>query len=413
MNRSTFLKDFSSAALWAGLTAFVWYAFGAVPLHIGVSGQLGLSVEQTSSWIFIVWFSGAVSSIALSVHFRQPIPITWTIPGLIYLGTLAGRFSFSELVGANLIAGIALVVFGLLGVGGKLMRWLPLPIVMGMFGGSILGYVTRMIAATVEDLAVAGTSVACYLIGRLLANPRVPPVGLAVLGGGIAVAILGTGSAQPLEWTWPTLVVPDVQFSLAAIVAVSLPMVVLAMGLGNVQGLGFLLAQGYAVPVNMVSTVVGINSVVNSLFGGHAATVARTGVAILGGPDAGPIAGRYWAAIIAALLTVGMAFAATPVASLMKVLPETYVFAIAGLAIVSSLQDALEKAFASKLRFGALVAFAVSMTPFAILGITSAFWAMVAGLLASLLAERSDLFAFWATDSSSKMTLPPTAKRGG
>jgi benzoate membrane transport protein len=413
MNRSTFLKDFSSAALWAGLTAFVWYAFGAVPLHIGVSGQLGLSVEQTSSWIFIVWFSGAVSSIALSVHFRQPIPITWTIPGLIYLGTLAGRFSFSELVGANLIAGITLVVFGLLGVGGKLMRWLPLPIVMGMFGGSILGYVTRMIAATVEDLAVAGTSVACYLIGRLLANPRVPPVGLAVLGGGIAVAILGTGSAQPLEWTWPTLVVPDVQFSLAAIVAVSLPMVVLAMGLGNVQGLGFLLAQGYAVPVNMVSTVVGINSVVNSLFGGHAATVARTGVAILGGPDAGPIAGRYWAAIIAALLTVGMAFAATPVASLMKVLPETYVFAIAGLAIVSSLQDALEKAFASKLRFGALVAFAVSMTPFAILGITSAFWAMVAGLLASLLAERSDLFAFWATDSSSKMTLPPTAKRGG
>jgi len=401
------LKDFSSAALWAGLTAFVWYAFGAVPLHIGVSGQLGLSVEQTSSWIFIVWFSGAVSSIALSVYFRQPIPITWTIPGLIYLGTLAGRFSFEELVGANLIAGMALVVFGLLGVGGKLMRWLPVPIVMGMFGGSILGYVTRMIAATVDDLAVAGTAVACYLVGRFIASPRVPPVGLAVVGGGIMVAILGTGSPQPLDWAWPALKVPGVQFSAAAIVAVSLPMVVLAMGLGNVQGLGFLLAQGYKVPVNMVSTVVGINSVVNALLGGHAATVARTGVAILGGPDAGPVAGRYWAAMIAALLTVVMAFAATPVASLLKVLPETYVFAIAGLAIVSSLQDALEKAFAGKLRFGALVAFAVSMTPFAIFGITSAFWAMVAGLMASLLVERSDLFAFWIADSPSKQTPRP------
>ena len=408
MSRPTIPSDLSSAAVWAGLTAFVWYAFGAVPLHIGVSAQLGLSIEQTSSWIFIVWVSGAVSSIALSLHYRQPIPITWTIPGLIYLGTLAGRFSFAELVGANLVAGIVLVAAGLLGLGGKLIRWLPLPIVMGMFAGSILGYFTRMIVATVEDVAVAGTSVGCYLVGRFLANPRLPPVGLAVLGGGIAVTILGTASTQPLEWHLPTLVVPGVEFTPSAIIAVSLPMVVLAMGLGNVQGLGFLLAQGYVVPVNRVSTVVGLNSVVNAIFGGHAATVARTGVAILGAPEAGPIAGRYWAAIIAAVLTIGMAFAATPVASLLKVLPETYIFAIAGLAIVSALQDALEKAFSDKLRFGALVAFAVSMTPFAVFGITSAFWAMVAGLIASLLVERGDLLAFWATDMSSNKSLERT-----
>jgi len=412
MRRSPILAQFSSAALWSGITAFVWYAFGAVPLHIGVSGQLGLTTEQTSSWIFIVWFSGAVSSIALSLYYRQPIPITWTIPGLIYLGTLAHRFSFAEIVGANLVAGVMLVAFGLSGVGGRLMRWLPLPIVMGMFGGGILGYVTRMIAATVEDLAVAGTAVACYLIGRFLANPRVPPVGLAVLGGGIAVAVVGTGSLQAIQWTWPAFVVPQMQFSLGAIVAISLPLVVLAMGLGNVQGIGFLLAQGYAVPVNTVSTVIGINSVVNTLLGGHPATVARTGAAILGGPDAGPASGRYWAAVIAALLTVGMAFAATPVASLLKVLPKTYVFAIAGLAIVSSLQDALEKAFSGKLRFGAMVAFAVSMTPFAVLGITSAFWALLLGLMASLLVERKDLLASWASEASSGGAQQPGAGRG-
>jgi benzoate membrane transport protein len=157
--------------------------------------------------------------------------------------------------------------------------------------------------------------------------------------------------------------------------------------------------------------VVGFNSVINPLLGGHPATVARTGVAILGGPDAGPASGRYWAAVIAALLTVGMAFAATPVASLLKVLPDTYVFAIAGLAIVSSLQDALEKAFSGTLRFGAVVAFAVSMTPFTIFGITSAFWALVAGLLASLLAERTDLMASWATNTSPDGAQRPAAER--
>lgn len=395
MSSARITGDFNSAALWAGLTAFVWYAFGAVPLHIAVAGQLGLTTVQTSSWIFIVWAGGAVSSIAMSLYFKLPIPITWTIPGLIYLGTLAGRFSFAEIVGANLIAGLLLLVLGAAGIGGRIMKWLPLPVVMGMFGGSIMVYVTRMVAATVEDVAVAGTAVACYLVGRFLRSPRIPPVALAVIGGGVAVALAGVAHPEPVAWRLPALAVPPMDFSLSAVVAVSFPMVVLAMGLGNVQGLGFLMAQDYKVPVNSISTVVGINSVVNALLGGHPATVARTGVAILASPDAGPPAGRYWAVVISASLTIVMALAATPVASLLNVLPTTYIVAVAGLAILSSFQDALEKAFTGKLRFGALVAFAVAATPFAFLGITSAFWSIVAGLAAALLVEREQLLAHW------------------
>ena len=56
------------AAVWAGLTTFVWYAFGSMPLHLEVAGQLGLNATETSSWIFIIWFSGAVTSVALSIH---------------------------------------------------------------------------------------------------------------------------------------------------------------------------------------------------------------------------------------------------------------------------------------------------------------------------------------------------------
>ena len=393
------MRDLHAAAWWAGLTAFVWYAFGAVPLHISVSEQLGLTTAQTSSWIFIVWFSSAVSSIAISLYFRQPIPITWTIPGLVYLGTLVDRFSFAELVGANLVAGVLLLALGLLGIGGRIMRWLPLPIIMGMFAGSILEYIVRMVRATVEDVAVAGMVVGCYLVGRLIASPRVPPVGLAVVGGGIAVAAFASGGTTTLEWTLPALAVPEMMFSASAIVAVSLPMVVLAMGLGNIQGLGFLLAQGYKVPVNAISTVVGVNSIVNALLGGHAATVARTGVAILASADAGPAAGRYWAAVIAAALTIVMALAATPLASLLNVLPQTYVYALAGVAIISSLQDALEKSFGGNMRFGALIALVVAATPFSVLGITSAFWAILAGVAASGFAERKQLVDFWTGKS--------------
>ena len=247
----------------------------------------------------------------------------------------------------------------------------------------------------VDDMTVAGTTVGCYLLGRFIGSSRVPPVGLAVVGGGIAVALVGTVESQPVVWTLPVFTFPEMGFSASAVLAASLPMVVLAMGLGNVQGLGFLMAQGYKVPVNTVSTVVGINSVVNALFGGHPATVARTGVAIIASPDAGASSGRYWAAVISASLTVLIALAATPVASLLNILPKTYIFSLAGLAILSSLQDALSKSFGSKMPFGAMAAFVVAMTPFSVFGITSAFWAIAAGLIGSLLVERGQLIGFW------------------
>ncbi len=388
-------KDFNMAAFWAGLTTFVWYAFGALPLHLEVAAALGLSRVESSSWIFIVWFASAVVTVGLSLYYRLPIPITWTIPGLIYVGTLAGQFTFQDIVGANLMAGIAIVILGLFGFGERIMAWLPLPIVMGMFSGSILIYVTRMVAATVSDVLVAGVTLAAYLSGRFIASPRVPPMGLAVVAGGVAVFLFGDTAPGAISFNLPQLAYPGMHFSPAAFVAVSFPMIILAMGLGNVQGLGFLVAQGYEVPVTRVTVLTGINSIVNAFLGGHAATVARTGAAIVAGPEAGPKEGRYWAATISAVLTVTIALGAGTLTSLLAALPRTFVVTLAGLAIFSSLQGALETAFGGKLRFGALAALAVAATPFAVFGITSGFWALPAGIAASLLGERADLFAYW------------------
>ncbi len=98
----SYLRDLNAAACWAGLTTFSWYAVGLVPVQIAVTGQFGLSPPEISSWIFVVWFTAAISSIGLSLVYRQPIPITSSIPGLIFLGSIAGQFSYPELIGANL-----------------------------------------------------------------------------------------------------------------------------------------------------------------------------------------------------------------------------------------------------------------------------------------------------------------------
>jgi benzoate membrane transport protein len=311
------------------------------------------------SWILIVWLTSAAASIAAAFYYRVPIPITWTIPGIIYLGALAGRFSYAEIVGANLLAGILITLMGALGIGKRIMTWLPLPIVMGMFAGSILEYATRLVAATVEDLGIVGTCVLCYLGGRLVGDPRLPPVGLAAVGGAVAIALSGPAALGEIDWSAPHLVIPDMRFGAAAFAAISLPMIVLSMGLGNVQGLGFLQAQGYKVAVSPISVLVGI------------------------------------ASVISALLTLAIAFAGATIGALVGVLPRSYVFALAGLAILGALQDSLEKSFSGALRFGALVAFIVALTPFAVLGISSAFWSLVAGLVASALIERAELLKHW------------------
>lgn len=220
-------------------------------------------------------------------------------------------------------------------------------------------------------------------------------MGLAVVIGGIAVFAFGDTTTEVVSWSLPDLTLPGMDFSFPAFIAVTLPMIVLAMGLGNVQGLGFLLSQDYKVPITAITVVAGLNSIVNTVLGGHPATVARTGAAILAGPDAGPKEKRYWANIIASSLTVSIALGAGTLTSLLAVLPRTFVITLAGLAILSSLQSAFETAFGGKLKFGALAALAVAATPFSVFGITSAFWSVLAGIAASFMAERRELFDFW------------------
>jgi benzoate membrane transport protein len=389
------LHDLSQAAAWAGLTTFLWYAVGMVPVQLAVIGQFGLDRAQVSSWMFIIWATGAAASTVLSLKYRQPLATTSSLSALIFLGTLQGRFGFDEIAGANLMAGLLVVILAMVGFGRRLLVWLPMPLAMAMLGGSILADVMNVVSTSVADVTVAGITAVGYVTGRALRNPRVPPIGLALISGGVAVALMHTANPEPVDWNLPSLAVPAMHFSFSAFLAVSLPLIVLSIGLGNVQGLGYLAEQGYRVPADKVTLVLGLNSVVNAIFGGHTAQVSRNGIPIMASPEAGPMHGRYWASLLVAAAMMLIAVGAAPLTSLLGILPHSYVITLAGLAILPSFQDAMERAFGGTLRFGALVSFLVAATPFSILGITSAFWALALGMAAALLTDRAQLMAHW------------------
>jgi benzoate membrane transport protein len=394
------LSDLNAAAMSAGIATFAIYVFMGLPVQLAVFRQLGLTAAESSSWLLVTWVTTGVASLVVAFYLRQPQSITLTIPGMIYLGTLGTHYSFDQLAFANLVAGVVIFALGLAGVGQRVLRWFPLPIVMGMFAGTILSFATRLVGATVDDFAVAGPAVLAYLAGRAIGHPRVPPVGLAVAAGSLALALGGRGAWPHVPLEAPSVLVPHFEVVGSALLTVTVPMVLLTIVVGNVQGFAFLQAEGYSVRANFVTAVGGVASIVNALFGGHPAGLGRTGIAVMASPEAGPPEGRYWAALIPSVLAIVVALAAAPVIALVEALPATFVATIAGLAVIGALQSALMQAFAGPLQFGAVVAFAVAITPFSIAGITSPFWAIVAGIVASLAAERGELFAAWSVGNA-------------
>jgi benzoate membrane transport protein len=381
------LRELDPTAAWAALVAVVWFAFGMVPLQLAAAERFGLTPAQAAGAAFVVWGSGAVASALLAVLYRQPITITWSSPALLYLMAQAGPFTRAQLQAACLVAGLTIVALGLLGIGGKITAWLPLPLAMGMFAGSILSDVSRLVQAGATDEVVAGSAVAGYFLGTRLRRPGVPPLGVAAVSGGIAAFVVrGIGPAA-VTWVAPAPTAAALDFSGPAIIAVVPTVVVLAMGLGHAQGLGFLRTQGYRVADGPATVAVGLATLASALFGGHPANVSRIGTATLAGPAAGPLAGRYRATLLTAGLMVLLGAAAGPVAALLAALPSSYVVALIGLALLPTFEDAFARAVSGPLRTGPVVAFIVAASPVAVLGLPSACWALLAGLAVSLLLE--------------------------
>ena len=188
--------------------------------------------------------------------------------------------------------------------------------------------------------------------------------------GGLALEL-----ARP-AWTTP-------HFSLAAVLSVALPLFVVTMASQNVPGIAVIRASGYPVPVSPAIGWTGVATVLLAPFGAFSLNLAAITAAISMGPEAHPDpAKRYMAAVWAGVfyLLVGL-FGAT-VAALLAAFPRELVLAIAGIALLGTFGGSLATALREEdEREPALVAFLVTASGVALLGIGAAFWGLVAGVL--------------------------------
>ncbi|MEU6700001.1 benzoate/H(+) symporter BenE family transporter [Pseudonocardia sp. NPDC046786] len=380
------------ATIGAGVVAAVFGCTGPALIVIDGASAAGVPGVIISSWIFGIYVFGGLISLFLALRYRMPAVGAYSIPGAVLAVGALGSYEFSDLVGAFLVAGLLVLALGLSGLIGTVARLLPLPIVMAMIAGALIRFGTEVVNAAAAAPWIVGSAIAGFLVlSRFV--PSVPGA-LGALGAGLVAAIATgalSGDGAAVEgWTLPVLVVPT--FDVGALLAVALPLAVLVIAAENAQAYGVLLSQGYRPPVNAMTVASGVGGALAPLFGGHNANMAGPMTAICAGPQAGPDKdARYAASVVNGVVFIAFGVLAGLAVTAVTALPVELVSAVAGLAMIGVLVSSFRGAFGEgRFRVGALTALVVAMSGIAPLGISSPFWALVAGVLASAVLEGRD-----------------------
>ncbi|WP_429598301.1 benzoate/H(+) symporter BenE family transporter [Variovorax sp. PvP013] len=386
--------DFAPLYAANGFIGFVFSATAPVAIILSVGTRGGLSEAELASWIFGVFFVNGAITLALSWRYRQPLACFWTIPGTVLVGPALQHLSFPEVIGAYYVAGALMLVLGATGWVRRAMQALPMSIVMAMVAGVFLRFGLGLVRSLHDDLAIAGPMVAAWL--ALTAWPaggrRLPPLIGALLAG--AIATVATGRLDPGALGAIELVRPVVQapaWSWPALIELVVPLMITVLVVQNGQGIAVLRAAGHAPPVNTVTVMCGIGSLLGAVVGAVSTCLAGPTNAIVA--SGGERSRHYAAAMFTGLLAMGFGLFAPAFTRLMLHLPATYVAALAGLAMLRVLEAAFKASFTGRFTLGALVALLVTVADLPVLGIGAAFWGLVAGLAVSGCLERDDFRA--------------------
>ena len=387
------VRDFRGAlslkAASAGTVAAIFGCSGPALIVISAADAGNLTSGQTVAWLLAIYLLGGLISLIMALGYRQPITGAYSIPGAAIMTGALATIGFDAAVGAFIMSGALVLALGLSGVVGRVMRWLPMPIIMAMIAGALIRFGIGAVEAVGAMPLVAGSAAAVFFL-TLRFVPSVPPVLAALVVGLIAAFATGaiTTGDTPLAFETPQFTAPA--FTLEAFLAISIPLSLLVIGAENAQATGVLMAERYRPPVNAMTVVSGIGGMIAGAMGGHNANIAGPMTAICSSSEAGEDRDRRFAAtVVNGVLFGAFGLVAGAAVPLVLALPRPLIGCIAGLAMISVLVGAFQQAFVRGRahQIGAFVALVVAMSSFSLFGISSPFWALVFGVGVSLLLD--------------------------
>jgi benzoate membrane transport protein len=385
------LRDFSLSAVVAGFVAVLVGFTSSAVIVFEAARAAGATPAQTASWLWALGIGMAVTSIGLSLRYRMPVLTAWSTPGAALLITSVAGLPLPQTIGAFVVCGVLIFVVGASGWFERLMQQLPLSLASAMLAGVLLRFgLDAFVSMKTQLLLVGGMFVVFLLLRALL--PRYAVVGAFAVGIGLAAAQglmgeLAMPATLTAALTRPEFVLP--QFSLAALIGVALPLFVVTMASQNVPGVATLKAHGYAPPLSPVLASTGLATALLAPFGGFALNLAAITAAICMGPEAhADPARRYTAAVAAGAFYLLLGLFSAAVTAIFAAFPRELVLAVAGLALLGTIGNGLVAALKDESqREAALITFLVTASGLTLWSIGSAFWGLLAGLLALAVAR--------------------------
>jgi len=382
------LRDLSLPAVVAGfITVLVGFASSAV-IVFHAAQAVGAGQAEIASWMWALGIGMGVTCIGLSLRYRMPVVTAWSTPGAAMLVVGAAGLPLSDAIGAFVLAALMGTLAGFSGVFEKAMRRIPVSLASGMLAGVLLRFGLDVFVSVGTQPLLVLAMFATYLGGRRLA-PRYAVIATLLVG----VAIAGSQGLMhmdqvQLQWARPLFTMPTLSW--AAVFGIALPLFIVTMASQNVPGVAVLKASGYDAPI---SPVVGWIGVVNTLlapFGGYALNLAAITAAICMGRDVHEDrARRYPAAVSAGVFYIVIGLFGATVAAVFAAFPRELVATLAGIALLGTIGNSLAVALKDEgEREPALVTFLVTASGLSMAGIGSAFWGLVAGVVALLVLRR-------------------------
>lgn len=383
-------RALSIKAISTGVVAALFGCSGPALIVISAANAGHLTNGQTVAWLFAVYFLGGLISLVMASRYRQPITGAYSIPGAAIMSVALVSIPFAEAVGAFIMSGVIVLLLGISGLIGRIMRWLPMPIVMAMIAGALIRFGVGAVESVGTAPLIAGTALAAFFLASRFLN-SVPPVLVAAVVGFVVAYFSGAVQSANVDIAMvaPQFTLPH--FSFDAFISISVPLAALVIGAENAQATGVLMAEGYRPPVNAMTVISGIGGIVAGALGGHNANIAGPMTAICASEQAGDDRDkRFGATLVNGVLFCLFGLFAGMAVPLILALPKALIASVAGVAMIGVLLAAFQQAFTKSVGYqvGAFVALVVAMSKLSLLGISSPFWALVAGIVVSeLLGE--------------------------
>jgi benzoate membrane transport protein len=369
------------SALVAGFVAVLVGFTSSVVIVFQAAAALGATPAQTASWIWALGLGMGLTSLGLSLKYRMPVLTAWSTPGAALLASAGAGLSMPEAVGAFIACGLLITLAGATGWFARVMNRIPQALAAALLAGVLARFAFDAFAALPREPAIVGAMCAAFVAGRRW-WPRYAVPGVLAVGMAVAAA-QGRLHFGGVEWALATPVFTMPAFSVAALVGVALPLFVVTMASQNLPGVAAQRAAGFDVPVSPAITTTGMATVLLAPFGAYALNLAAITAAIcMGREAAADPARRWWASAAAGVFYIVVGLLGGAVVALIAAFPKELVLAVAGLALLSTIGSGLATAMKDEgEREAALVTFVVTASGLVWLGIASAFWGVIAGVI--------------------------------